>query len=363
MRIAIDASSAAIEQKTGVAKYITRLIENLEALDDDNEYVVYYRLSRWKRRANFYRPRKRTTKVKFFQEPFFRGRGIDVFHGLDARLPEIRGPKLIVTIHDLFSLVSDEFADERFRKKKIARYRDIAERADGIICVSESTRQDFIRFFPEAEPKTHVVYHGVDEQFFPRTEEEIERIKKKYGIRADYLLHVGEISKRKNLLRMFKAFRSARERLGEDLQFVAAGKLSHGHEDVIRYLNENGCSDQILLTGYVPDEDLPALYSGAKLLLFTTLYEGFGLPILEALACGTPVVTSDVSSMNEIGGADTVRANPRSEGAIAEKIVDVLSRPYEVRQESGNSVLLMQTADWRETARATLAVYRAIREF
>jgi glycosyltransferase involved in cell wall biosynthesis len=239
MRIALDASSAAVSQRTGVAKYIHRLIEHLEKADDNNEYLIYYRLSRWKKRAHFYRPTKTTTKVRLFQEPFLKTRGIDVFHGLDARLPNIRGPKLVVTVHDVFSLVSEDFADEKFRRKKIARYEDIAKRADRIICDSQSTRQDFIRFFPEAEPKTCVIYMGVDEQFYPRPEEEVERVKRKYGVRSDYILYVGELSRRKNILRMFEAFRQVRRQLGKDLQFVAAGKFTYGKEEILEYLREN----------------------------------------------------------------------------------------------------------------------------
>ncbi|MBI4831263.1 MAG: glycosyltransferase, partial [Candidatus Lindowbacteria bacterium] len=231
MRIAIDASSAAIPQRTGVAKYIHRLIENLEELDEQNEYVVCYRLSRWKRQSHFYQPRKATTKVKLFQEPLGVGRNISVLHGPDARLPRLlRDVKLVVTVHDLFSLVSDEFADERFRRKKIAQYRDISRRADKIICVSESTRGDLVRFFPEAEPKTCVIYEGVDGRFYPRPDEEVKRIREKYGINSEYVLYVGALSKRKNILRMFEAFHLARRETGENLQFVAAGKLTYGKE-------------------------------------------------------------------------------------------------------------------------------------
>ncbi|NQU07474.1 MAG: glycosyltransferase family 4 protein, partial [Candidatus Abyssubacteria bacterium] len=272
MRIGIDASSMAVPQKTGVARYVLRLVERLEKLDDENEYVIYYRLSRWKRRKYFYRPTKATTRVKLFQEPFFAGRGIDVFHGPDARLPKIRGPracapKLVATVHDLFSLVSEEFADDKFRKKKIARYKDIAERADRIVCDSESTRRDFTRFFPEAESKTCVIYPGVDDRFSPRGEAEIEGVRRKYGIGPEYILYVGSLSKRKNILRMFEAFREVRRQRGGDIQFVAAGRLTHGKEEILSYLKDNRCDGRILLPGYVPDEDLPALYSGARLFL------------------------------------------------------------------------------------------------
>jgi glycosyltransferase involved in cell wall biosynthesis len=349
MKIAIDASSAAVPQRTGVAKYIHRLIENLEGVDGSNEYMVYYRLSRRGMRHCFYEPKKNSVKVGLFQEPFSRCRGVAVFHGPDARLPRVRGPKLVATIHDVFSLVSEEFANERFRRKKIAHYRRIAERADRIICVSESTRLDFLRFFPEAEPKTRVIYEGVDWQFCPRLEDEVERVKSKYGIESDYIFYVGTLCLRKNVLRMFEAFLEARKKLGIDLQFIAAGKFTYGKDEILKWIERNNCDGQIRLPGYIPDVDLPALYTGARLFLFTTLYEGFGLPVLEALACGTPVITSNVSAMNEVGAEATYKVDPRSTEAISQEIIEVLQTP--------GKVALTSVPRWRDMARATLALY------
>ena len=362
MNIAIDAGSAAVQKKTGVAKYILRLIENLERQDDGNNYIICYRLSRWKKRAFFYQPRRATTRIKLFQEPFFNGRGIDVFHGPDARLPRIKGPKLVATLHDVFSLVSDEFAEREFREKKIARYRDVADRADRIICVSENTRRDFLGFFPYAESKTCIIGEGVDEQFCPRSREEIDKIKSKYGIRADYILYVGALSKRKNILRMFEAFQKARRRIDANLQFVAAGNLTYGREDILKYITDNKCGDEIVLAGYVPDEDLPALYSGARLFLFTTLYEGFGLPILEALACGAPVLTSNVSAMPEVGGDSVTTADPRDVEDMEEKLISCLNEPRVGDSGKYGNTGLSSHISWDRMAQETIKVYREVFE-
>ncbi len=357
MKIAIDASSSAVQKKTGVAKYILRLIEYLEQQDDDNEYVVCYRLSRWKKREFFYRPRRKTTKVRLFQEPFFSCRGIDVFHGPDSRLPNIRGPKLVTTVHDVFSLFFDKYADRGFREKKIARYRDVAERADRIICVSESTRRDFLKFFPMAEPRTCIIGEGVDEQFFPRSKEEIDRIRRKYGIRCDYVLYVGALSMRKNVLRMFEAFQKVRRQWGKDLQFVAVGKLTFGRDEILNYVEHNKDDDEILLPGYVPDEDLAALYSGARLFLFTTLYEGFGLPILEALACGTPVLTSNVTSMPEVGGDAVSTADPWDVDDIKQKMLDCLGDPHSAAPRRDGTTKVPPHMSWDRMARDTIRTY------
>ncbi len=357
MRIGIDASSQAVREKTGVAKYVQRLVEHLEQIDDENEYVIYYRLSRLKRRTYFYRPRKPTTKIKIFQEPLFTGRGIDVFHGPDARLPGVKGPRLVATILDVFSLISDSFASERFRKKKIARYADIAKRADRIICISENSRNDFVHFFFYSGSKIHVIYPGLDDHFFPRSEEEIARIRKKYGIHSDYILYVGDICTRKNILRMVRAFQHARKQGVGNLQFVLVGKGAYGEEEVLRYLNDSCCARDIVRTGYVPDEDLPILYSGAKLFLFTTLYEGFGFPILEALACGTPVITSNVSSMKEIAPEATCRVDPENEMEMAEAIADRVAHSDRYKQMVQTSIDIRSTYSWVKAAQQVIALY------
>jgi glycosyltransferase involved in cell wall biosynthesis len=357
MRIAIDASSLAVPYKTGVAKYVLRLIEHLEAAGEKNEYLACYRLSRWKKREHFYRPTGKRNKVKLFQEPFFFAGGIDIFHGPDARLPAIDGPKLVATIHDVFSLVSEDFADEKFRKKKIARYTDIAERADIIICDSKSTRSDFLHHFPEAEPKIRVVYLGIDDIFNPRPSGEIERVKQKYGIGADYVFYVGALSIRKNLLRMFEAFLRARERLGGNLQFVVAGRLTYGKEQILEYVQRNDCDSQILMPGYVPDEDMPALYSGAKAFLFATQYEGFGLPVLEAAACGAPVVTSNISSTAEIAKGIALLVDPLNVEEIADALLQALASGRSTGDGPHSDLPKRQ---WSDMARDVLAIYEEL---
>jgi len=367
MRIGIDASSAVLEHKTGVAKYIIRLIEHLEDLDSENEYVVlyhlpriFYRPGRWEKRRYFYRPKKETTKVQVFQEPLCIGRGIDLFHGADGHVPRFHRPKLVATIHDVYPLISHEISTGKYRQKKKRHYSRVARRADKIICVSESTRRDFVRFFPEAEPKISVIYEGVDEPFYPRSAAEVDRVKKKYGLHSDYILYIGWITKRKNVLRMFEAFRHAQGQLDEDLQFLAAGRLSYGWEEIEKYLQDNRLQNRILLPGYIPDEDLPALYTGARLFLFTTLHEGFGLPILEALSCGTPVLTSNVSAMNEVVSELTCRVCPTSSEEIAEKIIEILQKDATNESKPKRNLLAGSDYSWETMAKRILDVYRSI---
>ena len=152
--------------------------------------------------------------------------------------------------------------------------------------------------------------------------------------------------------------REFRDSGGIPLQFVAAGKLTYGKEEIVRFIERNRCGDHILLPGYVPDEDLPALYSGARLFLFTTLYEGFGLPILEAVACGTPVVTSNVSAMREIASDAIFLVDPLSEEKIAEKILEVIHQGVAPRRRPAETAATVSGVTWKEMADRILAVYR-----
>lgn len=353
MRIAIDASSAVARRKTGIARYVRRLIEHLGEIDRENEYLVYYRLSRLKGACHLYWPVWKNMRVRIFQEPCFSGRGIDVFHGPDARLPGVSGPRMVATVHDVFSLVSHACFSEKFRHLAIARYRDIADRADRIVCVSESTRKDFLRFFPEAEPRTVVIAEGVDSRFSPRPASDVRRVREKYGIGPEYVLYVGDLSRRKNVVGMIGAFRRVLESPGKDLQFVLAGNLCDGDEEVVECVRAHRGDDRIRFLGYVEDEDLPALYCGARVFFFATLSEGFGLPILEALACGTSVLTSNVSASAEIAAEATCKANPRNEEEMAAALVDLLCRSDTDEAKAARREAARRY-DWRLTAERML---------
>lgn len=353
MRIAIDASSTAVARKTGIARYIQCLIDHLGKIDRENEYLVCYRLSRLKGFRHFYRPVRQNMQVKIFQEPFSSGRGIDVFHGPDARLPGMSGPRMVVTIHDVFSLLSEAFAREKFRRTKIARYRDIARRAHRIVCVSECTRRDFLRFFPEAESRTCVIPKGVESRFSPRPALEVRRVRERYGIARDYVLYVGNLSRRKNVVRMVGAFHRVLRAVGGGVQFVLAGRLCDGDEEVVECVRAHRGDDRIRFLGYVPDEDLPALYSGARVFFFATLYEGFGLPIVEALACGTSVLTSNLSSSAEIAAETTWKVNPQSEEEMAAALLDLLGR-LDTDEAKAARREAARRYDWRVTAERML---------
>jgi len=331
MRIALDVSSVATRERSGVATCLVNLLDSLAAVDRENDYLVCYRLSHLKYWRSLYVPDARNFRLRVIQEPLLFPRKADVFHDGDSRLPKRCGAPLTVTVYDIFSLLRTDLATEEFRRRKCERYRDIAKRAAGVIAVSESTKRDMISTLDIAPERIHVVYPGISPRFSPRDAAETELVCRKYGIKPPYLLSVAAFSKRKNTQRLLRAYVSLRKRGGVASTLALAGSLQHW-PDWRRSLDEAGVEGGVVVTGYVSDDDLPALYSGARAFLFPSLYEGFGMPLVEAMSCGTPVLTSDLSSMPEVVGDAGVLVQPEDQEEMERKIAE-LDADAELRAE------------------------------
>ena len=358
MHVALDASNLALEAPTGVAIYGIHLIREIASLDKENEYTLCYRLSRWKDRRHFYRVNQSNFRTKIIQEPldFLFTRKIDLFHGLDARMYDSRRVKNVVTIHDI-PQHSNQYSGTRHPEKKNRRYADIMALADRIIADSVYTKADILKFYSIREERIDVVPLGVEGPARPLSEDEIQAAMMRYGIRAPYLLHVGRIERKKNLCRTLEAFAQVRKQLASRARIVLAGTPGPGGEEVFEAIERLGLSEAVRLTGYVRQEDLPALYAGAVLFLFPSLYEGYGMPILEAMACGTPVLTSNVTSLPEVAGDAAVQVDPLDVESIAQGILQLVEDPQLREQYIRKGLERVKEFTWERTARETLAVY------
>jgi glycosyltransferase involved in cell wall biosynthesis len=360
MRIAIDVSAADKAERTGIGKYVRSLVECLAAIDGENTYFLCHRLSRLRRWKHFLRTPKPNFRGKLLQEPFhpFFLRRLDVFHGPDARLPRFTTAKTVVTIHDVASLVSDEYADAKFRRMKIDRYRDLLDRASCIITNSESTRRDMVRLLDAPPEKVRTVPMGVPEEFRPCGPQEQAAVRSRYGLDKDFLLFVGAITRRKNIRRLLAAFREVSK--ARDVVLILAGRPGYGAAEELAPIGELGLKDRVRLLGYVAEADLPALYSSAKLFLFPSLYEGFGIPVLEAMACGTPVVTSDCSSLPEVAGGAALLVDPSDIHAIAEAALRLLDDEPLRQDLAARGIERAKQFSWMRTARETLEIYKSL---
>jgi glycosyltransferase involved in cell wall biosynthesis len=290
--------------------------------------------------------------------PFF-ARSTDVFHGLDARLPgRWMKAKTVVTIHDVFSaLQSTEFATDEFRSMKRQRYAELVTRADRIICVSEAVRRDVLLTLSPDPAKLRVVYEAGGEGFFPRNEPEIADTRRKHGLDRPYLIFVGSINKRKNVPALIQAFDQARAHAGADVLFAIAGRMGFGGETIRDTIARCARPESIRLLGYVPDADIAPLYSGAVGLLFATLYEGFGIPAIEAFACGCPVIGATTGSLPEIVADAGLLADPSSVNAIAEQIERLITDEPLRQSLAQRGLARARQFSWDKAATECLAIY------
>jgi glycosyltransferase involved in cell wall biosynthesis len=356
VRIAIDVTPLMKPERTGVARYAVNLVEALAAAAPRDEFVLCYRMSRFSRLRHRIRLPGPRFSQRWIQGPF-RPRNVDVVHTTDARVHDWGRVPCIATVHDVFSLTSDEFAREKFRERRKQQYAEIAERAAKVLCVSEYTREEFWQHHPIAEDRFVVIPEGVEDRFAPQTEAVVKSVRREFDLPGRYVLFVGELSVRKNIVNLLDAWTG----LPDDAPvLVLAGRYRPEQIDVPGEVKARGLDGRVRLTGYFPDGGLPALYSGADCFVYPSLLEGFGLPVLEAMACGTPVVTTDRGALAEVSGRHRVRVDPEDPGSIREGVLRVLSEPDLASGLVERGLQWASLFRWSEVAKKTMAVYREV---
>ena len=253
-----------------------------------------------------------------------RPQGIDLFHGLSNELPlTIRksGVRSIVTIHDLIMLRYPQYYTWIDRHIYAYKFRKACLNSDHIIAVSETTKKDIMDFWGIPEGKISVVYQGCDPLFKqPASQELKEEVRRKYGLPATYILYVGSIEERKNLMLLVEAAAMARTRC----PVVAVGRRTPYADQVVSWAERHGMAGRLMMLHGVPSPDLPAIYRMASLFVYPSRFEGFGIPLLEALNAGVPVIGATGSCLEEAGGESSLYVSPDDPAALAEAIDRVL---------------------------------------
>ncbi|MGK7345527.1 MAG: glycosyltransferase family 4 protein [Candidatus Nitrospinota bacterium M3_3B_026] len=373
MKIAIDVRTIS-KPRSGVGHYVTNLIRELQAIDGDNSYLLISNDGAYETefspRANFENYKTWISNENhlvgdlwesLWLPGMLRKRGVDVFHGpafmIPLRLPAMRA---VVTIHDIVAFIKPETVPLKYAMYMRFLISLVARKADRIITPSQSTKKDLVNILSIPEERINVVYEAVSGKFRPAGDAGVRAdVKRRFGIRDRYMLFVGNLEPRKNLVRLLRAFEAARERLGGAYQLVICGKKGWLYKDILKTFREVDKGD-VILTSYVSDPDLVGLYQGADMFVFPTLYEGFGLPVLEAMACGAPVINSNVSSLPEISEDASILIDPLDVESISEAMVR-LAFSESLRDELREKGLRRAARfSWTETARKTLDVYRSV---
>jgi glycosyltransferase involved in cell wall biosynthesis len=285
---------------------------------------------------------------------------LDVLHASDVVQFAPTRARLVSTVYDLTPMLFPDWHTNQNRAVFRQKMRRVCKHAHAIIAISEHTKRDLVKTLAIPEERIHVVYGAADARYRPiHDRDEIGRVTRKYGVpKSSYILYVGTLEPRKNLVRLVEAYAMTLERHGDKTPLlVLAGAKGWLYEEIFRTVERLGLQRRVVFTGFVDDEDLPALFNGALFFVYPSLYEGFGIPVLEAMACGVPVITSNTSSLPEVVGEAGVLVDPTDASALAVALMALLSDPE--RRARLHAVSLARAAmfSWERAARQTLAVY------
>ena len=282
---------------------------------------------------------------------------VSLFHSTEHLLMPLRGVPTVLTVHDLIFKLFPEYHKSLNYWYLNAAMPLYCRKATAIVTISESSKRDIVREYGIEEEKITVIYEAAADHFVPPSAEQIAAVREKHQLPANYLIHLGTIEPRKNLDRLLTAVLRLRQDGHPDLKLVLAGAKGWLVDDFFARIEQEGLQDVVQVLGWVDDGDLPAVIAAASLAVQPSIYEGFGLPLLEHMACGQAVATSRTSSLPELGGEAAVYFDPLDVAGMAGEIGRLLANPAEKmrRKELG----LQQAArfSWERTAQETIALY------
>ncbi len=374
MRIAIDASRANLDKKTGVEWYSHNLIQALKKIDQDNQYFLYSQnelkgdLSNLP--DNFYTRvlswdhKKFWTQLKlWWHVNYDNNRVLFIPSGMIPLIP-FRTFKLITTIHDTCFFDHPEYYSRKdLILQKIAFKFGICF-SDKIITVSEFSKQQIIKHSNCKPDKISVTYLGYDKNIYKKIDEKdvFERMRKKYNLPENFILYIGRIEDKKNILNQIRAFVKFNQKYTE-FKFVLIGKPGYGYNAIKTSIFEEGLQKNLIELGYVNQDEIVPIINMAKIFMFVSNYEGFGIPIIEAMRCGTPVVTSTMTSIPEVAGDAVLYSEPNNTMKISENLCNIVENKDGIRDELIQKGL--ERADmfsWEKCAKETLGVINMLQK-
>jgi len=352
MIIGIDASKAAIKNRTGVENFVYELILNLPKVDKDHIFFLY---------TDQKLPKVLHTPFNFLQRyrpfPFFwnkirlpfalRESMPDVYLQPAYMIPFSAPKKSIAIIHDFAwaKFPQSYTCKDRFLQK--LTLRNIVKKAQKIICVSKSTKDDLVSYYPEAKERIEVVHLAGNSSL-----KKITHPRDVLGIKEKYFLSVGRLEERKNTKRIVEAFYKAKETGNLPHKLVLAGKPGFGYDSILGAISQNErYKKDVVVPGYVKEQDINDLFSGAEALLYPSIYEGFGITALDAMKSGTPVITSDSSSLPEVVGNAAILVDPLDISQIAAKMVQIAGNKKLREELIDKGLRQAEKFSWPKTAR------------
>ncbi len=364
MKIAIDGRAAILYCGTGIGTYAWQLLEHMQRIDPNirvlwpgEEYhdfrinapgaldIVEQGGDYWQR---------------CFLPEILREENIDLYHvpqnGIG--LPQDKPCKLLVTIHDLIPYIFPETVGKGYLREFIQAMPEIMEKSDGIVTVSQCSKRDIMRIFAYPCDKIDVVYEAPEPLYRPMEKRlAAAYLKEQYGIDAPYLVYVGGFSMRKNVKALINAYALLKKEEDFPYLLVLPGKRHREFDQLDSLIEALGVEEGVCFPGYIPAQDLPYFYGGAELMVYPSFYEGFGLPPLEAMAMGVPVLAANTSSLPEVLGDAAAYFNPYISHSLAERIAFLMDHP-DIRNNMGTkSLIKAKEYSWERTAKQTYEIY------
>lgn len=361
--------------KTGVEYYVLNLAENLILIDKDNEYIFFICFSIGSKMDSRPFLESRNSKKKIIRLPinsllclswaYFSAPPIDwiigevdLFHSPYSIAPPLKKGNLIYTVHDLVNLKYPELHTIKSAPVYLKRLSLSVQEAKRIIAVSENTKNDLMEFTKVPEEKIRVIPEAPRKEFRRIEDTElIKKIKEKYNLNQKYILSVCTLEPRKNLKNLIRSYSQLKDDMKKEYSLVIVGKKGWLYNEIFEEIENLKLHDRVKIIGYVPENHVPVLMNGAEVFVYPSIYEGFGLPPLEAMACGIPVISSNSSSLPEVIGDAGILFNPYDTDELTEKLSCLLSSEALKKEMSIKGEQRARIFSWEKTARETLKVY------
>lgn len=367
MRIGIDAST--IGTQGGPRTYVLNLIESLLKIDRDNEYVLFYNSKEHVGKfpqvrevvVPFSNPATRLFREHLLMAYHYKRERLDIIHNPKSAISFLKPCKTVVTIFDLIPITNPETEKWMARVYWKIQIPAAARHADFVITSSEFAKREIIRRYGTPEDRIAVIPIAYNSYCRPiEKTQESDEVRRKYSIPDRYILYVGTIQPRKNIDTLVKAYSKLVKTKGVTHKLVITGRKGWLYGPLFELIKSEGLEQNVIFTGFVPDEELPYIYSGAELFVYLSLFEGFGIPPLEAMACGVPVICSNTTSLPEVVGDAGILKAPLDQDGIEKSIFTVLENDSLRAEMRLNGLAQAKKFSWERTAKETLKVYQGM---
>lgn len=368
-----------LKNKTGVGWYTKEILDNIDMDIFDMEGFGFNFMNRHDIQQNLNKLKFNYKINKLMPYGFYRriwdyfpisfnklfNTNAEIFHFFNYIVPpKIKG-KVIVTVYDMVYKTFPNTMDRRNYKMLDKELRRSIERSDRIITISQNSKKEIIEYLHVSEDKIDIVYPAVDHDKYSKrfSDLEIEKTRSKYNLPSHYILYLGTLEPRKNIEKIIDSYAKLNDELKEEYHLVIAGKKGWMYDSVFERVKEYGLQHKVVFTGYVEEEDKPLIYKLSDLFIFPSLYEGFGMPVLEAMASGIPVITSNTSSLPEVVGEAGILVDPQNTNDITIAINDILCNSDLKKDMIKKGLCQSKKFSWEKSAYELLNIYREVGQY